>query len=217
MGMLIDPFFKITIEKYQKEGKVVTGIDECARGCIFGPVITASVILPENFFHVEIDDSQKISQPKRKELSQIIKENAISYSIGESSVEEINNMNIFNATFLAMKRSLEKLNPQPDIVYVDGCWEIPNVTYNQIPVIKGDQKVFLIACASILAKNYTDELMLQFAQQYPQYDLEHSKGYSTIKHLDAIRKYGVTPLHRIGYKNVAQIIGNNIQKQIKIK
>jgi ribonuclease HII len=206
----LDPDIHSTFLELQQQGKLVAGIDEVARGCIFGPVVTACVVLKSGFFDVRIDDSQKLNQPRRKELSEVIKQNALYYAIGEGSVDEINKINILNATLLSMKRTVESLPISLDLLYVDGHLSIPNLSCQQIPVIKGDQKVFVVACASILAKNYTDELMKQLAQQYPEYDLEHSKGYGTTKHLEAIRKFGVTSLHRIHYKTVQSIIKSHV-------
>lgn len=194
------------IKELYRNGKRIAGVDEVGRGSVFGPVVAAAVILPEDFYEETIKDSKKVSQKNRQRLAEIIKKNATAFAITEISPELIDEVNILQATFLAMSKALAQLNPQPDMVMVDGHLTIPNVNYDQIAVIKGDAKVFAISCASILAKNYTDELMTKLDLQYPGYDLANSKGYGSSAHFDGVKKYGITPLHRKTYKSVTPYV-----------
>ena len=174
---------------------VICGVDEAGRGPLAGPVCAAAVILPPHLEIPGLDDSKKLSDKRRRELFPIIKEQAIAYGIGLASHEEIDEINILQATFLAMKRALAQLEGKADFALIDGNREtdfgIPVQT-----VVKGDSRSANIAAASVLAKVTRDDLMLQMAQEYPQYSFEIHKGYGTKAHYEALRTYGPSPIHR---------------------
>jgi ribonuclease HII len=167
------------------------------RGCLSGPVVAAAVILPDGFYDPRIKDSKLIkSQKKREEVELIIKENAISWGIGASSPQEIDQMNILQATFLAMKRAIDSCSKKPDFLYVDGD-KFPG--HNGIPyecVIKGDSKIQSIAAASILAKVHRDRLMRSLDNEFPKYGWITNVGYGTLDHIKAIKEIGITKHHR---------------------
>jgi ribonuclease HII len=177
--------------------KLIAGVDEVGRGCLSGPVVAAAVILPEGFYDPRIKDSKLIkSQKKREEAELIIKDNAISWGIGASSPQEVDQINILQATFLAMKRAIDACSKTPDFLYVDGD-KFPG--YRDIPyecVIKGDSKIHSISAASILAKVHRDKLMRQIGIEYPAYKWETNVGYGTADHITEIKKSGLTKHHR---------------------
>ncbi|MCD7774576.1 MAG: ribonuclease HII [Clostridiales bacterium] len=175
--------------------KIVCGIDEAGRGPLAGPVFAAAVILPAGLEDSGINDSKKLSEKKREELFDFITENAVAYGIGSASEKEIDEINILNATFLAMKRAVENLGVKPDLALVDGNRK-PNTGCEEITVVKGDSKSVSIAAASILAKVSRDRFMRKIAEQYPEYKFEQHKGYPTKLHYEMIEKYGVLPIHR---------------------
>jgi ribonuclease HII len=177
--------------------KIIAGVDEVGRGCLSGPVVAAAVILPEGFSDLRIRDSKLIkSLKKREEIEMVIKENAISWGIGAASPQEIDQMNILQATFLAMKRAIDSCVPRPDFLYIDGD-RFPG--HNGIPyecVIKGDSKVPCISAASILAKVYRDRLMRDIGKEYETYLWEKNVGYGTPEHIKAIKEIGLSKHHR---------------------
>ncbi len=179
--------------------KVVCGIDEAGRGPLAGPVHAAAVILPLGLEIEGLNDSKKISEKKREQLFDIICEKAIDYSIGVATEKEIDEINILNATFLAMHRAVEGLKVRPDYALIDGNQypKIPFVT--EETVVKGDAKSMSIAAASILAKVSRDRFMLQQTKVYPQYEFEKHKGYGTKLHYEKIREYGPSPIHRMSF------------------
>jgi ribonuclease HII len=182
--------------KYFREGiNLLAGVDEAGRGPLAGPVVAASVILPKNFHHKEIDDSKKLSHNQREKLFEIITENAISYSFSVISHSTIDRINILNASLLAMKKSVNKLNPIPEIVLVDGN-KIFNSRLQLIPIVKGDSLSQSIAAASIIAKVIRDRMMNRLSEKYSYYGWEHNKGYPTKQHIEALLKFGATPVHR---------------------
>lgn len=182
--------------KYFREGiNFLAGVDEAGRGPLAGPVVAASVILPKNFHHKEIDDSKKLSHNQREKLFEIITENAISYSFSVISHTTIDRINILNASLLAMKKSVNKLNPIPELVLVDGN-KIFNSRLQLIPIVKGDSLSQSIAAASIIAKVIRDRMMNRLAEKYSYYGWEHNKGYPTKQHIEALLKFGATPVHR---------------------
>jgi len=182
--------------KYFREGiNFLAGVDEAGRGPLAGPVVAASVILPKNFHHKEIDDSKKLSHNQREKLFEIITENAISYSFSVISHTTIDRINILNASLLAMKKSVNKLNPIPELVLVDGN-KIFNSRLQLIPIVKGDSLSQSIAAASIIAKVIRDRMMNRLAEKYSYYGWEHNKGYPTKQHIEALLKFGPTPVHR---------------------
>lgn len=180
--------------------KVEAGLDEVGRGCLAGPVVAAAVILPKDYQHEWLNDSKKLSEAKRIILEEQIKENAIEWAVAEVSNEKIDEINILNASFLAMHHALDQMKATPEFLLVDGNRFKP---YRDIPfecVIKGDGKYLSIAAASILAKNYRDRLMASLALTYPHYGWERNVGYPTVAHRKGIKAFGITPLHRKSFQ-----------------
>ncbi len=175
---------------------IEAGVDEAGRGPLAGPVYAAAVILPEDFVIEGLDDSKKISEKKRYELRKIIEDQALDYAVASVSNEEIDKINILNATYKAMHLAISKLKIKPQHLIIDGNRFKP---YLDIPfdcIVKGDGKYASIAAASILAKTYRDDFMIKIAKEYPQYGWESNKGYGTKKHIEAIERYGITSYHR---------------------
>ncbi len=187
------------LKSHYYEGLVEAGCDEAGRGCLAGSVYAAAVILPENYENDMLNDSKKLSAKKRYVLREIIERDALAWAVGIVTPEEIDRINILNASFLAMHRALDQLGIHPEAIIVDGNRFKP---YRDLPfttIVKGDGKYLSIAAASILAKTYRDDYMLSLAEEYPQYDWQSNMGYPTKKHREAIRKYGITPFHRKSY------------------
>lgn len=183
-------------EGYLSQGvKLICGIDEAGRGPLAGPVCAAAVILPEHTEIPGLNDSKKLSDKRRRELAPVIQEQAIAYGIAFASEQEIDEINILNATFLAMKRAVEALNVKPEICLVDGNRE-PALDFPVKTVVHGDALSANIAAASILAKVTRDDLMIQMAETYPQYGFEIHKGYGTKAHYQALEQFGACPIHR---------------------
>lgn len=182
--------------KYISQGKnLICGVDEAGRGPLAGPVCAAAVIMPEGLIIEGVNDSKKLTAKKREKLFDIIKNEAVCYSIAFASASEIDEINILNATHLAMTRAVEGLEKVPEVVLVDGN-SLPKWYYNSEAIVKGDAVCHSIACASILAKVSRDRLMLLEAEKYPQYSFEKHKGYGTKVHVQAIKEYGPCPIHR---------------------
>ena len=189
------------------EGKVEAGCDEAGRGCLAGSVYAAAVILPEDYQNELLNDSKQLTEKRRYQLREIIQRDAIAWAVGIVTPDEIDKINILNASILAMHRALDQLKVRPEAIIVDGNRFKPyrpvvdgisvNIPYTTI--VKGDGKYLSIAAASILAKTYRDDYMNRLAEEYPQYDWLSNKGYPTKKHRDAIRQYGITPYHRRSY------------------
>lgn len=178
------------------------GCDEAGRGCLAGSVFAAAVILPANYENALLNDSKQLSERKRYELRAIIERDALSWAVGVVTPEEIDTINILNASILAMHRALEQLaqrQPAPEAVIVDGNRFKPYCDLPYTTIVKGDGKYLSIAAASILAKTYRDDYMNRLAEEYPQYDWRSNKGYPTRKHREAIRLHGITPYHRKSY------------------
>jgi ribonuclease HII len=175
--------------------KIIAGTDEAGRGPLAGPVVAAAVILPKNFYDERIDDSKKLAPQLRVELFKVIKKNALSYAYTIVSQKKIDEINILKASLLAMKRSVEKLILQPDLILVDGN---KTFIYNAevIPIVKGDSKSLSIASASIIAKVVRDRIMVKLSKDYPQYGWFNNKGYPTKEHIDAVIKFGACKIHR---------------------
>lgn len=185
---------------YMKSGLAEAGCDEAGRGCLAGSVYAAAVILPPHFRNELLNDSKQLSEKQRYELRPIIEQEAVAWAIGIVTPEEIDRINILNASFLAMHRAIEQLNPQPQHLLIDGNRFKP---YPDIPhtcIVKGDGKYEAIAAASILAKTYRDDYMNRLHEQYPMYDWNRNKGYPTKVHRAAIRQYGPTPYHRMSFQ-----------------
>lgn len=178
--------------------KAICGVDEAGRGPLAGPVCAAAVILPPNTIIDGVNDSKKLTEKKREALFDVIKETAVSYSIAYASVEEIESINILNATMLAMKRAVEGLDVKADYAMIDGN-KMPPLDIDGETIVKGDAKSMSIACASILAKVSRDRLLYEYAKEYPQYHFDKHKGYGTAAHREAILKYGPCPYHRMSF------------------
>lgn len=186
-------------KKYHKSGVTfLAGVDESGRGPLAGPVVAAAVILPKNFHHKEIDDSKKLSQKQREKLFDIITQSAISYSFSVISQNTIDEINILNASLLAMKKSVLKLKPSPEIVLIDGNKKFSS-DLELIPIVKGDSLSKSIAAASIIAKVIRDRMMNRLAEKYPEYGWDKNKGYPTKQHIEALLKFGPTVVHRISF------------------
>lgn len=175
--------------------RLVCGVDEAGRGPLAGPVYAAAVILPDGLEDLGINDSKKLSEKKREQLFDVICEKAVAYGIGSASEKEIDEINILNAAFLAMKRAIEAMGLEPDLVLVDGNRK-PGTGYEEITIVKGDAKSISVAAASILAKVSRDRYMKELAQKYPTYKFEQHKGYPTKLHYEMIEQYGILPDHR---------------------
>ena len=193
--MSVENMWEIEDSFYSRGVNVICGVDEAGRGPLAGPVCAAAVILPEHLQIPGLTDSKKLSDKKRRELFPVIREQALAWGIGFASESEIDEINILQATFLAMKRALEQLDLRPEMALIDGNRE----TDFGLPVhtvVKGDSLSANIAAASILAKVSRDDYMLDMARQYPQYGFEIHKGYGTRAHYDALREFGPCPIHR---------------------
>ena len=185
---------------YYKEGIIEAGCDEAGRGCLAGPVYAAAVILPPDYHNDLLNDSKQLSEKKRDQLRSIIERDAVSWAVGIVDNQEIDQINILNASILAMHRALDQLTVCPQEIIVDGNRFKP---YRDIPhttIVKGDGKYMSIAAASILAKRHRDECMLALHQQYPQYHWDSNKGYPAPVHRQAIRLHGTTPYHRLTFQ-----------------
>ncbi len=190
-------------EYYNRGYKFIAGVDEAGRGPLAGDVYAAAVIFPQGESVLGLDDSKKLSEKKREELFLEIKEKALAYSIGIATVEEIESLNILNATFLAMNRAIDSLTIKPDFVLVDGNQKIKGLQTQQESVVKGDSLSLSIAAASILAKVSRDHYMKKIAEEYPQYEFSKHKGYGTALHSELIKKYGPSKVHRLSFlKNI---------------
>lgn len=173
----------------------ICGIDEVGRGPLAGPVVAGAVILPKDCDILYLNDSKQLSEKRREELYTVIMEKAVSTGLGFVAPERIDEINILQATYEAMREAISKLDPQPEILLNDAV-TIPQITIRQVPIIKGDAKSISIAAASIIAKVTRDRLMVSYDEIYPEYGFASNKGYGAKAHLDALKKYGPTPIHR---------------------
>ncbi len=190
-------------EFYKKGYSIIAGVDEAGRGPLAGDVYAAAVILERGTIIEGLNDSKKISPKKRDMLFDTIKEKALSYSLGVATVEEIEKLDILNATFLAMRRAIEGLSVKPEFIMVDGNQRIRELELMHEPVIKGDSLSMSIAAASILAKVERDRYMEEMAEKYPEYEFSAHKGYGTARHSELIRQFGPCPIHRLSFlKNI---------------
>lgn len=193
------------------EGLIEAGCDEAGRGCLAGAVYAAAVILPPDYHNADLNDSKQLTEKKRYMLREQIERDAVSWAVGIVTPEEIDKINILQASFLAMHRAIDQLTPCPEALIIDGNRFTPyhpiigsgtsraETALPHTTIVKGDGKYLAIAAASILAKTYRDDYMNRLAEEYPQYDWRSNKGYPTKKHRQAIREYGVTPYHRLSY------------------
>lgn len=188
------------LKKYFDKLLIEAGCDEAGRGCLAGPVYAAAVIFPKKFKNSLIDDSKKLNDSERKLLRIIIEQEAVSWAVGIATVEEIDEINILNASFLAMHRAIDGLKTTPQSLLIDGN---RFNKYKKIPhtcIIEGDGKYMSIAAASILAKTYRDDYMDELHNQFPIYDWLNNKAYATLKHREAIKKHGITDHHRKSFR-----------------
>lgn len=190
--------WSIENEIYDSGVTVLCGVDEAGRGPLAGPVCAAACILPRGLLISGLNDSKKLTEKKRSELFDLITEKAVSYGIAFGSVEEIEELNILNATFLAMNRAIAKLNTVPELALIDGN-RTKGIEFPARAVIKGDASCADIAAASILAKVTRDRYMLEMAEKYPEYHFEQHKGYGTKLHYEALREFGPSPIHRLSF------------------
>ena len=178
---------------------IEAGCDEAGKGCLAGSVYAAAVILPPDYQNPDLNDSKKLTDKKRKALREQIERDAVAWAVGIVTPDEIDKINILNASILAMHRALDQLKVRPEAVIVDGNRFKPYQNLPYTTIVKGDGKYLAIAAASILAKTYRDDYMDALAEEYPQYDWKSNKGYPTKKHRAAIKQFGVTPYHRMSY------------------
>ena len=187
------------LESHYYKDLVEAGCDEAGRGCLAGSVYAAAVILPPDYQNPDLNDSKKLTDKKRKALREQIERDAVAWAVGVVTPEEIDKINILNASFLAMHRALDQLKVCPEAIIVDGNRFTPYKDLPYTTIVKGDGKYMAIAAASILAKTYRDDYMDALAEEYPYYDWKSNKGYPTKKHRMGIREHGVSPYHRKSY------------------
>lgn len=188
------------LQPYLEQGRIEAGCDEAGRGCLAGPVFAAAVILPEGYCNELLNDSKKLSEHRRDELRTIVERDALAWAVGVVTAEEIDHINILNASFLAMHRAIDALSVRPEHLLIDGNRFKP---YRDIPhtcIVKGDGKMMSIAAASILAKTHRDEFMARKHEEFPQYAWNINKGYPTKAHRAAISQYGPSPYHRKSFR-----------------
>lgn len=188
------------LQPYLEQGRIEAGCDEAGRGCLAGPVFAAAVILPEGYCNELLNDSKKLSEHRRDELRTIVERDALAWAVGVVTAEEIDHINILNASFLAMHRAIDALSVRPEHLLIDGNRFKP---YRDIPhtcIVKGDGKMMSIAAASILAKTHRDEFMARIHEEFPQYAWNINKGYPTKTHRAAISQYGPSPYHRKSFR-----------------
>lgn len=190
----------MALKKYYLENVVEAGTDEAGRGCLCGPVVAAAVVLPENFEHPLLNDSKQLTEKQREELRPFIEKNALDFSVSYIFEEKIDEINILQASILAMHHSIEKLTITPAHIIVDGNKFKPYKNIAHTTIVKGDAKFMSIAAASVLAKTYRDDFMLKLDKEFPQYFWRKNKGYPTKQHRDAIREFGITNYHRKSFR-----------------
>ena len=200
------PSFDYENQAYANGFKCVAGVDEVGRGCLAGPVVAAAVILPRHHGLDDLNDSKVLSPQKRELLYHEIYRQAIGIGIGSVSPQVIDELNILKASIQAMKKAIHALNPCPDFIWVDGNIKI-DVSISQQSIVKGDSLSQSIAAASIIAKVFRDHLMKEYNERYPHYDLAANKGYPTAHHLAALKKHGITDIHRKTFRGVRELLG----------
>lgn len=197
---------------YKKGYKLIAGTDEAGRGPLVGPVVAAAVILPINYHLEGLTDSKKLSEKKRNNYFDIIKKDAISYGIGVVDAKTIDEINIYEASRLAMLKAIDNMPIQPDFILTDA---MPLKQENSLSIIHGDALSLSIAAASVIAKVTRDEIMYELDRKYPEYDFKSHKGYPTKKHLENIKKYGILNNYRFSYKPIKNILEEDNEKTIK--
>lgn len=191
---------RLPLELFYKEGMVEAGVDEAGRGCLAGPVVAAAVILPPDFSNDRLYDSKQMTANDRSKLAPVIKEKAIAWSVGEATPQEVDKVNVLQATFVAMHRAIAQLVVLPELLLIDGHLFKPYEGIKHICIVKGDTKYTSIAAASVLAKTHRDEYMQKQAALFPEYGWRTNKGYPTKAHKKAIIEHGLTLLHRRTFK-----------------
>ncbi|WP_457617714.1 ribonuclease HII [Lutibacter sp.] len=192
------------LRKYYLKNKIEVGTDEAGRGCLAGPVVAAAVILPKNFKHTLLNDSKQLTEKQRDELRLFIEENAVAFEVSYVFEDTIDEINILQASILAMHKAIEKLKITPEHIIVDGNKFKPYKNIAHTTIVKGDAKFMSIAAASVLAKTYRDAFMQQLDKEFPQYFWKKNKGYPTKQHRNAIREFGITNYHRKSFKLLPQ-------------
>ena len=222
------PIRQGTIERqsYLRGFKCIAGLDEVGRGPLAGPVVAAAVVLPRGFTHPDIKDSKLLSAEQREKLLPTIRESALCWGVGVVEVEEIDRINILQASLLAMVKAFRALRPIPDCLLIDGNQMIPAEFFQmtaiskQLPqqqtIIKGDQLCVSIAAASILAKVARDTMMVELDKTYPEYGFAHHKGYSCVTHMEALRRFGPSPIHRRSFKPVREMCTVELQTDLEL-
>ena len=185
--------------------KIEAGCDEAGRGCLAGPVVAAAVILKKDVDYPELNDSKQLTEKKRMQLRELVMKEALSYGIGIVTAQEIDEINILNASFLAMHRALDQLKVRPELLLIDGNRFNPYKKAKHVCIVGGDAKYQSIAAASILAKTTRDMMMVEYGEQYPVYNWKKNKGYPTTEHKQAIAEHGTTPLHRMTFNMAIQL------------
>lgn len=193
------------LQSHYYEGLVEAGVDEAGRGCLAGPVYAAAVVLPDDYQHPLLNDSKQLSDRQRRQLREVIERDAVAWAVGTCSPQEIDKINILNASILAMHRALDRLASTVQAVIVDGNRFKPWRDKPYTTIVKGDGKMMAIAAASILAKTYRDDCMIELSKEFPQYQWQQNKGYPTKAHRDAIRQYGLTPHHRLSFTQLPPV------------
>ncbi|WP_422860907.1 ribonuclease HII [Flagellimonas sp. S174] len=193
----------MSLRRFNAPGSIA-GTDEAGRGCLAGPVTAAAVILPFHFNNNVLNDSKKLTEAKRVRLKSLVEEASLTYSVQHVFEEDIDKINILNASFLAMHKSLDKLSPKPNLILVDGNRFKPYQSIKHHCIIKGDGKYLSIAAASVLAKTYRDAYMEKIHEEFPMYNWKKNKGYPTKEHRDAIRKYGICKYHRKSFRQLPE-------------
>jgi ribonuclease HII len=213
-------------QSYSRGFKCVAGLDEVGRGPLAGPVVAAAVVLPLGFTHADIKDSKMLTAEQRERLLPTIRESALCWGVGVVEVEEIDRINILKASLLAMVKAIRALRPAPDCLLIDGNQSIPadffpvNAAFKKPPfqrtIIKGDQLCVSIAAASILAKVARDTMMVELDKTYPEYGFAHHKGYSCITHMEALRRFGPSPIHRRTFKPVRAMCAIELETDLDL-
>ncbi len=191
---------KTKLLSFYKEDQIEAGCDEAGRGCLAGPVFAAAVILPPGFENELLDDSKKLTEKQRYFLRPLIEKEALAWAVASVSNSEIDEINILNASFLAMNKAVHQLKITPEHLLIDGNRFRPQTKIPFTCMVKGDGRFYSIAAASVLAKTYRDDFMLKVHEEFPNYDWHKNKGYPTKKHRAAIKKYGPTSLHRMSFR-----------------
>lgn len=195
----------MNLKRYYTGNLIEAGCDEAGRGCIAGPVVAAAVVLPRDVDFPEFDDSKKLTEKQREKLRIKVLENAVAYGVGIVSAQEIDEINILNASFLAMHRAVDQLKVRPELLLIDGNRFNPYKEINYQCIVGGDAKYQSIAAASILAKTTRDHIMLEYHKEYPQYNWLKNKGYPTLEHKNAVAEHGVSPIHRMTFNMAVQL------------